>query len=407
MDARALNLEKHNLLLQNKFFNHEFTNMIGLEFYKYLTQSSYYDLINPQMVDLTKNTLSRNFNLLKVIDEFINKPLNEYTQRDLMNFIESFRAGKLNIKRCRVKNGKVIVKEDKEKTRKVDNISRYLTDFRRFWRIYREWSLNNEKDFNYKKFEWGLKLKAPKVKKVYEDYPYLSVQQLKTLSDSMNKFEYKVRTLLSVNLMARKIEMNNLRYKDVEIREDDSIWIKLPDMKLMSHNKVSVELYSFVKTEFEIYLKTRDWNDDDYLFQSNEFAYAKILRTRANEMFNKKINPKTLRKIGVAIAEQLGIQRDDIERIGGWSVNSPVLSHYFSRHGVSTNKASRKADNELNNDIRVQYEKQKNDLQSMRFEMDQMRKEFLKIVAEKEKMNLTKEVISSTIKAVRDELSQK
>jgi hypothetical protein len=50
------------------------------------------------------------------------------------------------------------------------------------------------------------------------------------------------------------------------------------------------------------------------------------------------INPKTLSKIGVCIADKLGYNRSDVERIGGWMANSPVINHYFSRRGVAVKK---------------------------------------------------------------------
>jgi len=105
----------------------------------------------------------------------------------------------------------------------------------------------------------------------------------------------------------------------------------------------------------------------DYLFPSNEPAFAKNLRQVSRELFDGiTLNPKTLRKIGVGIFEQLGYNRSDVERVGGWSANSPILAHYFKRKGVSVpNSKQDEINRKLNPNIYEDLELLKNDNQKL------------------------------------------
>ena len=105
-------------------------------------------------------------------------------------------------------------------------------------------------------------------------------------------------------------------------------------------------------------LDRADMKDQDLLFPTRDEAFAKNLRNVSQEIFNQRINPKTLRKLGVCIAEKLGYNRADIERIGGWAVNSPIIEHYFKRKGVGVIKKSDKAiEKELHSDMYEEFEK--------------------------------------------------
>jgi integrase len=203
-----------------------------------------------------------------------------------------------------------------------------------------------------------------------------------TLAESMTNIEYKNRVLVSINFMGRKSEVSSLKYSDIEFRNNEKeMWIKLPQTKLNSSEKVPVEVFKFVKKHFEEYLRVNTFGDNDLLFPSKEPAFAKNLRIVSEKLFKKRISPKTLRKIGVCVAEQLGYNRSDVERIGGWSANSPVLSHYFKRKGVSAKVANAKASKELDKDVYVELDRMKvkedlkdKQIDSMRAEMKEMNK---------------------------------
>ena len=361
---RKLNENKISLLRENKFFNHEYTNKIGLEFVQYLTCMSYYSMSNPDPLDISKgNTLAKIFNYLKVIDNHINKPLNEYTQNDFEDFILKYREGSLMKKRTRTcwNNKQLSVKiEDTNECRQNTNLVHYINAFKRLWKVYFEYELNNyknsnngkEDNFNYGQFRWGQNLVAPRTRKTYVKYPWKSLQELIDFSARLYKEEYIVRFLVGINLMGRECELTNFEYLDIEFRENGRLFIKLPDIKKNSAFKVPVELYTYAKEPLLAYLKTKEWKDDDIIFPSKSTAYAKELKKVSIELWGKgsHITPKTIRKLGVCVAEQLGISRENVERIGGWSVNSDVLNHYFNRKGVEvaaeTNDKIERARNE-------------------------------------------------------------
>jgi len=345
---------------KGKFFKFEKDNKLGQELLKYLTRQNYYDILNPDPCDSTKNTISKLFVWLAVIETEINKPFDEITSDDFFGFIERFSHDDIIIS-----NGK---------PRKKHLIKRYVSEFKRLMRIDKTFKLNNDIPVDSKKYNWIENLKAPKVKTTYEKYPYLSVEEMKLLADSLlPNHEYKIRCLLSLNLMARKCEASSLTFNDLEFRED-GIFVQLPDIKKYSSDKVAVQLYSFVERDLQLYLKLKNIKGNELLFPSSDVNFANRLRKVSKELFNQSINPKTLRKLGVCLAEQLGKGRDDVERIGGWSANSLALNHYFNRKGVSNGEASKIADNKLNSNIVEEMEKLRIENLKMRQQMNDFNK---------------------------------
>lgn len=371
-------------LKKNEFFLHPYTNKIGLELLKYLTSTDYYDLINPEPANQRKNSIEKVFFHLRVIDRHVQKPLNKYDKRAFMAFMEAVRDDKVVRYHTRVKWGQKGGKAGVTSTSatplgtvKPHTLKQYVMEFKRFWRIYRQYELHNNKRFNQKRFEWGMNLRPLKIKTVYEDYPYLTPQQLVNFSRALKDEEYMVRTLLSVNLMGRKCEMNELTLKHFDKRED-GVYIKLPDIKLHSANKVHVQVFNFVEQELKPYLEKHQFKTDEPIFSTKDTAFAKALKRVSERELKSRITPKTLRKLGVCIAEQLGYEREEVERIGGWAPNSPVLIHYFKRRGVSAKKANRKADETLNKDLSVEVDQLRAQTKKMAKDL-----ELLKDVVEK------------------------
>lgn len=362
------NLDKINELNNNAFFSHPINNKIGREFVLYLSNLVYGRLNNPEPVNLRKNTLSKTLRRIQVIDNYVNKPLDKYSFNDLNNFMRDFMDGKIQSTGNRSLDPKTI--------------GSYLRDFKRYWKIYRQYILvNDKKSFDELFFDWGTNLKAPRVKQTYEDFTDLRLDQVISLADNLHKEEYKVRTLVSVNLMGRKCELNELKRKDIDIESDD-VYIKLPQVKKHSTEKTSVGLYTFVKKPLMHYLEHNDFNSDDLIFPSKESAYAKNLKEVSERLFKKRVNPKTLRKIGVSVADELGVSRSDIERIGAWEVNSPVLAHYFNRKKKV--KVDENKDNKINtalySDVYAEFDKVKLENEKMAEEMKGI-KEMLKQMA--------------------------
>jgi integrase len=354
-----------------KFFNHKFTNQMAECVIHYLLKGYYKYLVNPDPVNPDKNTLLKHMDYFKVIDNFVNKPLNEYEQKDMMEFIGAYRTGKIR----NMKNGEKL---------SMSNIRRYIGEFKKFWKIYRQYELGRlGKDFDQLKFEWGIELKAPKVKKEYEDYPYLELPKLLDIANNLYREEYTVRMIVALNLMGRKCELTKLQMKQIDFRDDNSIWIKLPNVKKNSNKKVPVELYNYAKKPFIAYLKKHDFQPDDFIFPSKPSAFNENLKDVSQRILKKdRLTSRTLRKLGVCVAEQLDIKREDVERVGGWSPNSPVLAHYFKRKGVEAKEISNtKVDREVNKDaymeidqMKVAQKKKDEELEAMRKEMAEMNK---------------------------------
>jgi integrase len=359
-DVSRANKIKIGQLNVGTFFSNKSMNKHGKVLVKYLCNSSYLGLSNPEPVDLRQNSLSKVLSRLKVIDTYVQKPLEEYTEQDMNNFISDFKHGKL--------------KSTGKRQYNPDSVVDYVREFKRFWKVFRQYTIRHETGFDPLKFEWGLNLKAPKVEsRRYEKFPVLEVQQLIDFANGLNNEEYMVRTLLSVNLMGRVCEVSQLKYKHVQLKKGNEVWIELPKVKKHSTEKVPVELFTFVKKPFLKYLEHHEFREEDLLFPSNVPAFAKKLREVSQAMFRARINPKTLRKLGVCIAEKLSYSRSEVERIGGWRANSPVINHYFSRKGVPVKRAEdKKLQEVLHKDIYVEFDQVKAENKMLKKRLDEI-----------------------------------
>lgn len=386
-------------LNNNAFFCNASMNKFGKELVYYLTNFNYYDLNNPEPIDLNKNSLNKILTTLKVIDNFVKKPLEKYTCEDINKFMTGYIDGgiKPNVR---------------FRTKFEPNVLRgYIREFKRLFKIYRQYVLNKSreteilkkrlksikspkkkkenqkllkteimqlvgKEFDPLKFEWGINLRAPRImRKNYEKYPDLTVEQIIQFAQNLVKKEYTVRTLVSINLMGRKCEISQLKHSDIDFRKDDEVWIELPNIKKHSSEKVPVELFTFTKRALLSYLKDNRFKDEDLIFPSKETAFAKNIKKNSLNIFRKKITPKTLRKLGVCVAEQLGYSRADVERIGGWSANSPVLEHYFKRKGVAVKKSvDNKIENKLHSDVIIEIDRVKSENRKVRSQNRKMSK---------------------------------
>lgn len=384
------------LLNQNKYFSCDSMNKIGLEYVRFLTSSQYYDLFNPEMVNTEKNTLSLALNYLRNIDNYVGKPIEKYARDDIARFIDAFMRGEIKGKKTKVvflkgeKNVKVV---QTNTSLKQSNLKRHIHAFKRFWAVYRQYVIHVEKKPDkIGGMEWGSLVRAPKIKAHYEKYPHLSLNQIIDVSESLCKPEYTARMLLSVNLMGRKCEISALKVSDLEIdNKADVVYIKLPDIKKHSSNKVRVELYSYAKKRLKKYLLSNNLKNEDTLFPSKENAFAKELKVKSEKILGKGniITPKTLRKLGVSVARELGKDRTDIEDIGGWKRNSSVLEHYFSRPGViNSNESKKKADIIEHNDVYAQMDKMASQNKALHEKLALLEKIVIESVSRKSKVSL-------------------
>jgi len=361
---RATNERVMQEIKDGKYFKYKFTNFIGNFVVEYLVRGSYEFLVNPDPVNLDANTLEKNMDYYSVVENFVDKPLDKIEHKDMMRFIEAYRNGKIKSSLT----GEPLT---------MPQLRRYVGTFKKFWKVYRQYELKRlGKKFDQTKFEWGIEFKSPKVEKEYEDYPYLTLPQLLDIANNMCKEEYRVRLIVALNLMGRKCELTALRMRNVSFRDDNSVWIKLPKIKKHSSKKVDVELYSYAKEPFMAYIKKHDFNADDLVFPSKQEAFNKNLREVSKKILKTDtITSKTLRKLGVCVAEQIGITRPDVERVGGWSANSKVLEHYFNRKGVpAKSMANTKIDREVNKNAYIELDKMKVKLDQKDKESEEMKK---------------------------------
>lgn len=390
------NREAIEKLNANAYFSNGSTNRWGRELVAYLCNGMHLDVVNPEPIDLTRNTLTKVLGRLRRIDMFVQKPLEKYTAQDFNGFVAAFMENRLP----HIPNS----------NRKMQQqaIGLYVREFKRLWRIYRQWQIHNSKRIKLVDYEWGMNLRPPKVRVHHEDYPRLTLDQVHRLADDLLTEEYRVRLLLSVNLMGRKCEISNLRFRDVEFRENESVWVKLPNVKKHSTDKVRVELFTYAKTALRKYIDGKNLRNDDLLFPSNDFSFAKNLRDRSQKIYGMRINPKTLRKLGVCIAEQLGYTREDVERIGGWEANSPVIAHYFHRgKGVEVRReADAKVEQTIHKDIFEEVEKVRAQSRIINSENQQLREQLASLADEVKTFNQNKRIYEETMGALREERRQ-
>lgn len=410
------NQKKINLLNENKYFSNDSMNKIGREYIKFLQSTQYFDLFNPEPVNPEKNTLSMALNYLKNIDEYLEKPIEKYTREDITNFIDDFVAGKIKGKDTRIiyrdgeKNSKVFVSN---KSLSISNLKRHVHAFKRFWAVYRQYVIHVEKNTEIiGSLEWGTLVRAPKMKHIYVKYPYATLQQIVDIAESLCKPEYTARVLLSINLMGRKCEISALKFRDIDTKRDkEKVFIKLPDIKKYSADKVPVELFDYAKKRLKKYIQLNKFDYDDLLFPSKEGAFAKELGLKSEIILGKgnKITPKTLRKLGVCVARELGIDRTTVEDIGGWQRNSPVLEHYYSRVGVVNNTDSRKrADIIENEDVYVKMDKMSAENKHLQDRLALLEKLMINNIKQKTKINLPddfeelREVYTAKMKKIKE-----
>lgn len=377
-----LNRQRIEQLNNDNYYSNSSMNKYGRLLAYYICNVSYGDLYNNDPVNLMKNSLHKVLARIKVIDNYVKKPLEEYTKEDLTAFMADFREGNIS----KADNGK---HEFKKTT-----LPFYIREFKRLWKVFRQYQVQNGTNFNPVKYEWGLLIRSPKIdkKQTYEKFLDMDITHVIDLANSMYKEEYKVRVLMSVNLMGRKCEMNFIRRRMVEEKSGGRIWVKLPEIKKNSSEKTEVELWTFVKRALMPYLKHYNFRDDDYIFPSNDPAFAKNLREMSEKLFKHRINPKTLRKIGVSVAEKLGYDRADVERIGGWAANSEVLNHYFQRRPVAVMKKSDNlVEKSLHSEIYTELERLKQERekqQKAEMEKDKELKELKEKMDKFEKVNI-------------------
>ena len=158
-------------------------------------------------------------------------------------------------------------------------LSRYLAEFKRFWKVYYEWNIHNiDPKVNKTQFQWGINLKAPRMPWHYLQYPYRTLSQMETLAGNLCKQEYLVHVLIALNLMGRDCELGEARYREIDFRENNRVFVQLPDVKKFSSSKVPVELYSYAKEPLLLYLKSRDWKPDDKLFPLKQPGLCKTIK---------------------------------------------------------------------------------------------------------------------------------
>jgi len=365
------NRNKIELLNQNKLYSNDSMNFFGRQLTYYLCNSVHLDLSNPEPTDLSKNTLAKILMRIKIIDKFLKLPLEKYTPEKFNQFMSAFKEGK--------------IKSSSNRNIDPDSLKNYVVEFKRFFKIYRAWVIENEpKKFSPQIFEWSNNLKSPRLMRTkYAKYPYMAIKEIRGFAKKLHKEEYELRVLLSVNLMARKVEMSSLKYKHIEFRPDNKIWVRLPDIKKHSSEKVSVQVYDFILPLLNNYLaKKEKWNSNDLIFPTKDTAFARHLERRSEEFLKERITVKTLRKLGVCVAEELGYSRSDVERIGGWAVNTQVLSHYFNRKGVAlSKKQNTKLNKEIYPDLTDKYNEMDSQNRVLKTEINELKKKMTLITA--------------------------
>jgi len=383
----AENQKKIDELRNDTYFHTKSMNEIGREYVKYLQNAYYGDLSNPEPVNTNKNTLSMALNYIKNIDEFVRKEIHDYTKEDMRSFIESFRTGKIMSRRSirAGANTKIVLTN---KPMSPQNLKRHIHSFKRFIKVYQEYTLGKRDFVN---FDWVSKLQSPTIKRIHAKYPEMELNEIIQISESMCKPEYQARVLLSINLMGRKCEMCELTLKDIDFRSGDKIFIQLPDIKKHSYEKVPVELYEYAKNPLKKYLRILKPKQSDRIFPSKDSAFAKELLLKSQEFLGegKRITPKILRKLGVCVAQELERSREDVENIGGWARNSPVVEHYFSRSSVGiTEGIAAKADSLQHRSVYATIDKMSIENKMMKDKLEMMEKIILNSIGAKKVIDL-------------------
>jgi integrase len=319
--------EKYDLLKENKLYTHPQNNHLIKIYVDAKIKGNYKRLIYD--VNKPDSTCLVTMEKLLFLENYFNKPLSQLTQTDIDQLQTDF------------DNNNITTQHKTKKKRPISPAYKkdLIKHLKQFWKFYR---LHNKEEHQQETPDITeyLRVKNPDKNK---EIDYLEFEDfLKILNTTKNQ-QQKTFIALGFETASRPIELIKVKRKHLKYDPDKNLWtIKLPNEKGKSTNKARVELLLY-SNEIDKYLKTKDFDQEDYLFTYTYGYFRKLIYQLGKHALKRNITPKILRKSRAMHMLKLGYSETLIKQICGWDLNTTALKNYVSTQIVSIPDHLRKA----------------------------------------------------------------
>lgn len=361
-------------------------------------RSIIYDVNSPKL------TLAKNLSSLKKVEECLNKQFDMLTQSDIDDFQQ-----RLN-NNCILTTTKQLHFRNQDKPisheYKLDLVNN-LKQFWRFYRLYSKYELQKEIPDIVEYF------RIRRSKRNNEMIAFLTKEELELLCKSISSQQMIAFFNVFFETGARVIEILKLKYSNCIFNNEKKTWIiKLPNEKGKSTSKVPVEL-TFSAAEFDRWITSRKFLEDDYVFQYSYDYVRKRLSFLSRRVLGRHITCKEFRKGMAMYLVNCNINEQYIRAHMGWAASSKAIAHYINQKAIKRPDLLDKAIQtdfysdviKENQDLKFKQKIQEDELQKMKEEMDAFKKEQLRMFDKMNDINVS--ASKNLIKAVFEEMQKK
>lgn len=259
---------------------------------------------------LSDRTLSKNLSLLKKCLEIINKPTPKITKEDVERFDKELNKTKLKSVSC----------------------------FRIILKTFLKWKLGEDKSRNLAGWlDCRDKNKTP---------DYLTEQEIQKLFDHCKNYEEKFLISVLFDSGARAEEFLNIRYEDIELPDNNSIYPKIilkeEYSKTLGRN-ISLYWKESLKS-VRGYLKQREEEgikSSEPIYKNTYDGMRFFLTRLSQKVLNKKIHPHLFRHSS-ATHYARKLNRQELCYRYGWKFSSNMPDVYISRSGMESKQLDEK-----------------------------------------------------------------
>jgi integrase len=386
----------YDLLSRDEYFRIKENNRIIKKYIDAKARGNYRSLIYD--VNEPESTLSKNLEVLRAVENSLNKSFEALTQDDVDDL-----QTKLNndtvYTTCSIINKRKISHDYK-----LD----YVKNLKQFWKFYRMHS----------RYELGKEipditeyLRIRKQKRLNSFIKFISKDEFDRLVESSNSTQMKAFLSVYFETGARVVEILKLRKANCTFSMEQNAWIvRLPNEKGISTSKMAIEL-SFSNRLFSLWMETRKaFGDDHFVFNYSYQYVAKMFKEKGKRYLGRHLTPKMIRKSTTMYLINSNANEQYIRAHMGWSASSDAITHYINQKAIQKPDALR---NKIEKDYYSDAKKENDELKfKQKLQSDQLERLMAEIAEMKKgqvdsfNSNRSSDVVSSKemLKAVFDEM---